>query len=93
MNKLCYNQTSYTPIIKYAIKLKLKAIKSLENINIFTMPTRIKNQDLTAMFSGLISLVREKVRQEQVEKYLRLKLKYDRLHKQYCKLKTTLQTH
>ena len=67
------------PILKQTFKLRLKALPSLENIKIFAIPTRIKDSDILAMFKGVISLIREKIQQEQTERFLNLKLKYDRL--------------
>ena len=72
-----------TPIIKQKILIKLKPLSKLEGINIFAMPTRIKDGDIKAMFNGLLSLLSEKIKQEQTEKYLRLKLKYNRLKQLY----------
>ena len=71
------------PIVKQKILLKLKPMSKLESINIFTMPTIIKDADIKAMFNGLLSLLSEKIKQEQTEKYLRLKLKYRRLKQLY----------
>ena len=79
---------SLKPILKQCQHFKLKSLNKLENINIFAMPTRIKDRDIQAMFSGLISLLKEKIKQEESEKYLRLKLKYLRLKYLYNKLKT-----
>ena len=73
----------HTPIIKQKILIKLKALSKLEGINIFAMPTRIKDGDIKAMFNGLLALLSEKIKQEQTEKYLRLKLKYNRLKQLY----------
>ena len=64
------------PILKQNIKLKLKPAAAIESVRIFSMPCKIKDTDINAMFSGLIRLVREKASQEQNEKYLQLKLKY-----------------
>ncbi len=72
-------------ILKQNIKLKLKPLKSLENINIFSMPPCIQDQDIVAMFKAIISLMREKINQEQTQKFLALKLKYDRLKYLYNK--------
>ena len=69
----------HTAIIKQKTLIKLKALSKLEDINIFAMPTRIKDGDIKAMFNGLLALLGEKIKQEQTEKYLRLKLKYNRL--------------
>ena len=77
MNKL------HIPIIKQKTSIKLKALSKLENINIFAIPTRIKDGDIKAMFNGLLALLGEKIKQEQTEKYLRLKLKYNRLKQLY----------
>ena len=73
----------HTHIIKQQIRLKLKPLSQLENINIFAMPSRIKDCDIKAMFNGLLALLGEKIKQEQTEKYLRLKLKYNRLRQLY----------
>ena len=62
-------------------------MNKLEFINIFAIPSRINEHDIHSMFNGLISLIREKIQQEQTEKYLRLKLKYDRLKYLYNKSK------
>ena len=75
------------PILKQNILLKLKPILALNSVRIFTMPTRIQDNDITSMFKGLLSLLREKIQQEQTEKYLQLKLKYDRLKYLYLKSK------
>jgi len=75
------------PILKCRIKLKLKPLHNLENINILAIPSCIKDTDIIAMFKGLINLLREKFQQEQVEKFLNLKLKYNRLKYLYNKLK------
>ena len=73
----------HTSIIKQRILFKLKPLSQLEDINIFAMPTRIKDGDIKAMFNGLLALLGEKIKQEQTEKYLRLKLKYNRLKQLY----------
>lgn len=77
----------FKPILKQNYRLKLKPIKSLENINIFAMPSKIQDKDIIAMFKGVLNLMREKVQQEQTEKYLKLQLKYSRLKYLYNKLK------
>ena len=73
------------PILKQNIKLKLIPIKMLENINIFTLPSRIQESDIMAMFKGIMNLMREKIKQEQSQNFLALKLKYDRLKYLYDK--------
>ena len=73
----------HTPILKQKILFKLKPLSKLEDINIFAMPSRIKDGDIKAMFNGLLALLGEKIKQEQTEKYLRLKLKYNRLKQLY----------
>lgn len=80
------------PILKNKQTLKLKALTKLENVHIISMPSKIKTPDITAMFNGLLSLVNEKARQEQMERYLRLKLKYNRLLSMYNKIKRKLYT-
>ena len=75
------------PIIKQYIHLNLKPLSKLENIKIFTMPTRIRDKDIIAMFKGVLNLMREQIRQEQTEKFLHLKLKYERLKYLYSKSK------
>ena len=75
----------HKPTLKQYTRLKLKHIQKLENINIYTMPTRIRDNDIIAMFKGVVSLMREKIKQEQTEKFLSLKLKYDRLKYLYNK--------
>lgn len=73
----------HTPIIKQKTIFKLKPLSTLEEINIFALPSRIKDGDIKAMFNGLLALLGEKIKQEQTEKYLRLKLKYNRLKQLY----------
>ena len=85
MINLANTQPILTPKLKQRLQVKLKAINRIESINIFTMPTKIKDRDISAMFNGLLALLREKVQQEQSEKYLRLKLKYERLKYLYSK--------
>ena len=77
----------YTPILKQNIFLQLKPLSKLESIKIFAMPTKIQDKDIVAMFKGLLALMREKNQQEQTEKYLNLKLKYNRLEYLYKKSK------
>ncbi|MBO5910250.1 MAG: hypothetical protein J6Q15_01940 [Clostridia bacterium] len=60
-------QQNIKPILKQPQQLKLKSISRLESIHIFAMPTRIRNTDITAMFNGLLALIREKSQQEQSE--------------------------
>ena len=75
----------YKSIIKQPINVKLSKTHHLKRINIFAVPTRIKNNDINAMFNGLLKLVMESCRQEQSEKYLQLKLQYSRLQYLYNK--------
>lgn len=77
----------FKSLIKQKISIKLKPLHSLENINIFAMPPKIKDKDIIAMFNGVLALMREKIQQEQTEKYLKLKLKYTRLKYLYDKIK------
>lgn len=77
----------FKPLLKNNIHLQLKSMHKLESVRIFTMPTKIKDRDINAMFSGLLALLKEKVQQEQSEKYLHLKLKYSRLKYLYNKIK------
>ena len=79
------NKIQFKPILKQSYKLNLKPISKLENITIFTMPTKIKDKDILSMFKGLVMLLEEKAQQEQSEKYLNLKLKYNRLKYLYNK--------
>lgn len=51
------------------------------------MPSKITNNDILAMFKGLLNLMREKLQQEQTAKYLDMKLKYNRLKYIYEKSK------
>ena len=78
------------PVIKRPQALTLKPLYKLESVKIFAMPTRIKDRDISAMFNGLLALLKEKVQQEQTEKYLQLKLKYTRLQKLYNRAKIQL---
>ncbi len=73
------------PILKQKCTVALKPLDSLKNIDIFALPSKISEQDIMAMFKGVLSLMREKVKQEQTEKYLRLKLQYTRLKYLYNK--------
>ena len=79
--------SNYKSILKYRIKLKLKPLHTLENINIFTIPSFVQEKDIISMFKGVISIMRKKIEQEQIEKFLNLKLKYERLKYLYNKLK------
>ena len=79
--------TTIKPILKQNIKLTLKPLHNIESVNIFTMPSKIQDKDIIAMFKGVMGLMREKLQQEQTEKYLKLKLKYSRLKYLYDKLK------
>ena len=85
------NQTSTKPIVKPILKqhtkTRLKPLNKIEHINICTLPTKINDKDIMAMFNGIIRLVREKINQEQTEKFLKLKLKYDQLKYLYNKHK------
>ncbi len=81
------NKLNIKPFVKQPIYLKLKPMYKLESIHIFSMPTRIKDRDIKAMFNGLLGLLREKERQEQNEKYFQLQLKYNRLKQVYLNLK------
>lgn len=74
-------------IIKQNCKLNLKPINKLEKLDIFCMPSKITNNDILAMFKGLLNLMREKLQQEQTAKYLDMKLKYNRLKYIYEKSK------
>ena len=76
--------------LKQCLQLKLSKIKRLESVDIFSMPSKINDKDISSMFNGLLRLLKEKIQQEQCEKYLRLKLKYSRLKYLYNKLKTKL---
>ncbi|MBQ8522357.1 MAG: hypothetical protein IJ458_01680 [Clostridia bacterium] len=76
-----------TCYLKQNLRLHLKRVDKLESIHIFSMPTKIRDSDISAMFNGLLALLREKVKQEQNEKYLLLKLKYARLKSLYNKTK------
>jgi len=81
-------KNSYTPVLKQNIfYIKLKALKKLEYVRIFALPSKIKDRDINAMFNGLVALLKEKIQQEQIEKYLQLKLNYNRLKKLYNKIK------
>ena len=75
----------YKRTLKQKCNLKLKPLKALETVHIFAMPTKIQDKDITAMFKGVLNLMREKIQQEQTEKFLTLKLKYDRLKYLYDK--------
>ena len=79
--------TTIKPILKQNIKLTLKPLHNIESVNIFAMPSKIQDKDIIAMFKGVMGLMREKLQQEQTEKYLKLKLKYSRLKYLYDKLK------
>lgn len=79
--------TTIKPILKQNIKLTLKPLHNIESVTIFTMPSKIQDKDIIAMFKGVMGLMREKLQQEQTEKYLKLKLKYSRLKYLYDKLK------
>lgn len=73
----------HTSIIKQRLYLNLKPSSKLEDINIFALPSRIKDSDIKAMFNGLLALLEEKVKQDQTAKYLNLKIKYNRLKQLY----------
>ena len=74
-------------IIKQAQNVKLSKVSRLESINIFSIPNQIKNDDINAMFNGLLRLIKDSYQQEQNEKYLKLKLQYSKLQYLYNKLK------
>lgn len=92
-----YINTSTTkvfhPILKQPLEFKLKPLKSLQGVKIFAMPSKIQDKDILAMFNGVIALMREKVMQEQTEKYLTLKLKYNKLKYLYTKLKLNFKNN
>ena len=73
------------PIIKQNMNLKLKPVNRLQHIDIFAMPSRIKDDDIIAMFKGIMRLMKEKIEQQYTEKYLKLKLQYSRLKYLYDK--------
>lgn len=79
-------------ILKQNYILKLKPMAKLENIDIFCMPSKISNNDIMAMFKGLLNLMREKLQQEQTSKYLSMKLKYNRLKYIHQKAKQVKQS-
>ena len=83
-------KSTFNPILKQPQRLKLTKLNRLERVNIFAMPSRINNNDITSMFKGLLGLVKEQSRQEQSEKYLQLKLQYARLQYLYNKLRAKL---
>ena len=91
MNKSIYNKLNNAyftnKIVQVCKNLKCGKISKLEQINIFTMPSRINDKDIISMFKGLLSLMNEKSNQQQTEKYLTLKLKYERLKFLYTRLK------
>ncbi|MBO5721237.1 MAG: hypothetical protein J6R61_06925, partial [Bacteroidales bacterium] len=72
-------------IIKQAQNVKLSKVSRLESINIFSIPNQIKNDDINAMFNGLLRLIKDSYQQEQNEKYLKLKLQYSKLQYLYNK--------
>ena len=76
-----------TPIIKQPQNIKLSKVSRLESVNIFSIPNQIKNVDITAMFNGILRIIKESCQQEQNGKYLRLKLQYSKLQYLYNKLK------
>lgn len=86
MINIVHKQKTY-PILKQNIKLHIKGVNKIEPVKIFSMPSKIKDSDINAMFNGLLNLIKEKFKQEQCEKYLNLKLKYERLKYLYDKLK------
>ncbi len=73
------------PILKQNIKFALRPLNELKTVDIFALPSRIQDNDIFAMFKGLLKLMQEKVQQEQTEKYLKLKLQYSRLKYLYDK--------
>lgn len=86
------NNFGMKAIIKQAYIVKLKPISGLHNVDIFCMPSKISNNDILAMFKGLLNLMREQLQQEQTAKYLAMKLKYNRLkyiHQKSKQLKRT----
>ena len=74
-------------IIKQAQNVKLSKVSRLESVNIFSIPNQIKNDDINAMFNGLLRLIKDSYQQKQNEKYLKLKLQYSKLQYLYNKLK------
>ena len=86
MINFLYKPGSY-PVLKQNIKLHIKSVNKLEPVKIFSMPSKIKDSDINAMFNGLLNLIKEKFKQDECEKYLNLKLKYERLKYLYNKLK------
>lgn len=82
--------TSFKPLLKQNLKFKLKPLEKLENIDILTIPSKIQDKDILAMFKGVLSLMREKMQQEQTDKYLKLQLKYTRLKYLYNRLKKSI---
>lgn len=79
------NEIITKPILKQNIKFVLRPLNELKTVDIFAMPSRIQDNDIIAMFKGLLKLMQEKVQQEQTEKYLKLKLQYLRLKYLYDK--------
>ena len=79
------NEIITKPILKQNIKFVLKPLNALKTVHIFALPSRIQDNDIVAMFKGLLKLMQEKVQQEQTEKYLKLKLQYSRLKYLYDK--------
>ena len=71
--------------------LNIKPIHNLQNVNIFAMPSKISNQDILAMFNGLMALMREKNEQDQMQKFLNLKMRYSRLKTLYDKSRSQLK--
>lgn len=78
-------------VLKQSLFFKLKSLHKLENIKILSMPSKIKDKDILALFNGVISLVKEKVAQEQTQKLITLKLKYNKIKYLYNKLKLNLK--
>lgn len=70
--------------------LNLKPLHSLQSVSIFSMPSRIRDKDILAMFNGLLALMREKNEQDNLQKFLKLKMKYSRLKNLYDKSRSQL---
>ena len=70
--------------------LSIKPIHKLQNINIFSMPSRISDKDVLAMFNGLLALIRKKNEQDHLQEFLTLKLKYSKLKTLYDKSRSQL---
>ena len=79
--------SNFSPILKHPQYLKLTGLARLERVNITAMPSAISNSDISAMFNGLLNLIKDKLSHEQNAKYLQLKLEYSRLQYLYNKLR------